>query len=74
MLGRKIPRQLEEGRHGAEVVGMFFFEDDNYVLVRDNPIGERLKHVAEAQGILLMGRISAATSARSPIGSWTAFP
>lgn len=55
MLGRKIPRQLEEGRHGAEVVGMFFFEDNNYVLVRDNPIGERLKHVAEAQGILLMG-------------------
>lgn len=55
VLGRMILPQLEEGRHGAEVVGMFFFEDNNYVLVRDNPIGERLKAVADTRGILLMG-------------------
>ena len=55
VLGRMILPQLEEGRHGAEVVGMFFFEDNNYVLVDGDPIGTRLKNVADEQGILLMG-------------------
>ncbi len=55
VLGRMILPQLEEDRHGAEVVGMFFFEDNNYVLTRDNPLGKRLKAVADAKGILLMG-------------------
>jgi hypothetical protein len=47
--------QLEEKRHGATVVGMFFFEDNNYVLLKDNPIGARLHKIAKEQGILLMG-------------------
>ena len=47
--------QLEEGAHGAEVVGMFFFEDNNYVLVKGDPIGERLAKVARVRNILLMG-------------------
>ena len=47
--------QLEAGVHGVDVVGMFFFEDNNYVLVRGNPLGERLATVARAQGMLLMG-------------------
>ena len=34
--------QLEEGRHGAEVVGMFFFDDNTYVLRKGDPIGERM--------------------------------
>ena len=55
VLGRMILPQLEEGRHGAQVVGMFFFEDNNYVLVNGDPIGIRLKKVADEQGILLMG-------------------
>lgn len=55
ILGRMILPQLEEGRHGVEVAGMFFFEDNNYVLVKGNPIGERLKKVADASGMLLMG-------------------
>ena len=54
-LGKMILPQLEEGRHGVEVVGMFFFEDNNYVLVEGNPLGERLAKVAKEQGILLMG-------------------
>jgi len=29
-LGKMILPQLEEDRHGVEVVGMFFFEDNNY--------------------------------------------
>lgn len=55
VLGRMILPQLEEGRHGVEVVGMFFFEDNNYVLLKGNPLGERLRVVAEQQGMLLMG-------------------
>jgi hypothetical protein len=53
VLGRMILPQLEENRHGVDVVGMFF--EDNYVLVRGNPLGERLLAVAKAKGILLMG-------------------
>jgi hypothetical protein len=54
VLGRMILPQLEENRHGVDVVGMFF-EDNNYVLVRGNLLGERLLAVAKAKGILLMG-------------------
>lgn len=35
---------------------MFFFEDNNYVLVKGDPISERLAKVAKARGILLMDR------------------
>lgn len=55
VLGRMILPQLEDGFHGADVAGMFFFEDNNYILVDGNPIGERLVRVAERDGILLMG-------------------
>ncbi len=55
VLGKMILPQLEEDRHGVEVVGMFFFEDNNYVLTDGNPIGERLQRVAKEKGILLMG-------------------
>lgn len=54
-LGKMILPQLEEDAHGAEVVGMFFFEDNNYVLVKGDPIGERLAKVAREKRILLMG-------------------
>ena len=54
-LGKMILPQLESGGHGVEVAGMFFFEDNNYVLVKGNPLGERLAKVAKEQGMLLMG-------------------
>ena len=54
-LGQMILPQLEKGIHGAEVVGMFFFEDNCYVLMEGNPIGERLAKVAAENGMLLMG-------------------
>lgn len=54
-LGKMILPQLEEQAHGPEVVGMFFFEDNNYVLVKGDTIGERLAKVAKEQNILLMG-------------------
>lgn len=53
-LGKMILPQLEEGTHGVEVVGMFFFDDNNYVLRRGDAIGERLAKVAADNGMLLM--------------------
>ena len=54
-LGKMILPQLEDKAHGVEVVGMFFFEDNNYVLVKGDAIGERLAKVAKDTGMLLMG-------------------
>jgi hypothetical protein len=54
-LGKMILPQLEEGRHGAQVAGRFFFEDNNYILMKGNPLGERLAAVVRRDGILLMG-------------------
>jgi len=51
-LGQMILPQLEADAHGVEVVGMFFFEDNNYVLVKDDPIGERLAKIAKEKGML----------------------
>jgi sulfur relay (sulfurtransferase) complex TusBCD TusD component (DsrE family) len=53
-LGKMILPQLEEGNHGAEVAGMFFFDDNCYALREGDPLGERLAKVASEQGILLM--------------------
>ncbi len=53
-LGKMILPQMEDGRHGAEVVGMMFFDDNNYVLRQGDPIGERLAKVADKTGTLLM--------------------
>jgi sulfur relay (sulfurtransferase) complex TusBCD TusD component (DsrE family) len=53
-LGQMILPQLEAGKHGVEVVGMMFFDDNTYVLREGDPMGERLAKVAAEQGILLM--------------------
>lgn len=53
-LGKMILPQLEQGRHGADVVGMFFFDDNTYLLREGDPLGERLSKVAREQGMLLM--------------------
>jgi sulfur relay (sulfurtransferase) complex TusBCD TusD component (DsrE family) len=53
-LGKMILPQLEQGTHGAEVVGLFFFDDNTYLLRQGDPLGERLAKVAADQGILLM--------------------
>ncbi|HVP67287.1 MAG TPA: SaoD/DsrE family protein [Anaeromyxobacteraceae bacterium] len=55
ILEKMIVPQLEERRHGATVVGMFFFVDNNYLLVRGNPTGERLARISRETGMLLMG-------------------
>ena len=48
-LGKMILPQLEDGTHGVEVVGMFFFDDNTYVLREGDPLGERLAKVAHAR-------------------------
>ena len=55
ILEKMIVPQLEEKRHGVNVVGMFFFVDNNYLLQRGNPTGERLAKIARSTGMLLMG-------------------
>ena len=53
-LATMILPQLEEGYHGAEVAGMFFFDDNLYTLRKGDPVGERLARVAAEKNILLM--------------------
>jgi sulfur relay (sulfurtransferase) complex TusBCD TusD component (DsrE family) len=53
-LGKMILPQLEDGTHGVEVVGMFFFDDNTFVLREGDPLGERLGKVAADNGMLLM--------------------
>lgn len=53
-LGKMILPQLEEDRHGAEVVGMFFFDDNTFVLRQGDPLGQRLAKVARDKNIMLM--------------------
>lgn len=55
ILEKMIVPQLEEGRHGAEVKGMFFFMDNNYLLLKGNPVGERLAKLSKKTGMLVMG-------------------
>jgi hypothetical protein len=53
-LGQMILPQLEASTHRVTVVGMFFFDDNVYVLRKGDPIGERLAKVAADKGMLLM--------------------
>ena len=53
-LGQMILPQLEEGTHGVDVAGMFFFDDNTYLLRQGDAMGERLAKVAADQGIMLM--------------------
>ena len=53
-LAQMILPQLEAGSHMVTVVGMFFFDDNVYVLRRGDPVGERLATVAAETGMLLM--------------------
>ncbi len=53
-LGKMILPQLEAGAHGVDVVGMFFFDDNTFLLRQGDPLGERLAKVAADSGMLLM--------------------
>jgi sulfur relay (sulfurtransferase) complex TusBCD TusD component (DsrE family) len=53
-LGQMILPQLEQDQHGAEVVGMMFFDDNTFLLRKGDPMGKRLAKVAKQKHILLM--------------------
>ncbi len=53
-VGQMILPQLEAGTHGVEVAGMFFFDDNTFILREGDPVGERLAKVAAETGMLLM--------------------
>jgi len=53
-LGSMILPQLENGTLGAEVSAMLFFDDNNFILRKGDPIGERLAKVAAEKQILLI--------------------
>lgn len=55
ILENMILPQLESGTHGVDVVGMFFFVDNNYMLTQGNPTAERLAAIAAEKGLLVMG-------------------
>jgi len=46
--------QLEQGIHGADVLGMMFFDDNIFALRKGDPVGERLSIVSKENDILLM--------------------
>lgn len=54
ILSKMIVPQLEQGGHVADVAGMFFFEDNAFLLQKGNEIGERLKMLSNDNGMLLM--------------------
>jgi hypothetical protein len=54
ILSMMIVPQMEEGRHIVDVVGMFFFEDNTFLLRKGNTVGERLRKLSEKNGMLLM--------------------
>lgn len=54
ILSNMIVPQLETGKHGFTVAGMFFFVDNTFMLVKGNDIGERLAKVAKETGMLIM--------------------
>ena len=53
-LASMILPQLEQGSHGADVAGIFFFDDNIFCLRKGDPVGERLASVAKQKGMLLM--------------------
>lgn len=53
-LATMILPQLERGIHGAQVVGMMFFDDNIYCLRIGDEVGERLAKIAKRDGIVLM--------------------
>ena len=53
-VGDMILPQLEENRHGVDVLGIFFFDDNTFMLRKGDPKGERLSKIAQEKGMLLM--------------------
>ena len=55
LLTNMIIPQLQLGKHGAEVAGMFFVVDNTFLLVNGMEIAEDLQELHEQTGLLPMG-------------------
>lgn len=55
ILNLMILPQLEEGKHGAEVLGMFFFMDNTYFMLEGTEMGQRLQALHDKTGMIIMG-------------------
>ncbi|AHC52067.1 DsrE family protein [Sulfolobus acidocaldarius SUSAZ] len=53
ILGQMIVPQMEENRHYVEVKGMFFIDNNVYLLMKGNPLAERLARLSRERGIYL---------------------
>ena len=53
-VGDMILPQLEAGNHGVDVLGIFFFDDNAFMLRKGDPKGERLSKIAKEKGMLIM--------------------
>ncbi len=60
-LAQMILPQLEAGTHGVEVVGMFFFDDNVFVLRKGDPVGERLAKVAQPGEVRVKDTVAGVT-------------
>jgi hypothetical protein len=54
ILENMIIPQMEENRHGADVMGMMFFFDNTFLLVKGLPLAERINDLAKKTGMLVM--------------------
>ena len=53
-VGDMILPQLESDSHGVDVLGIFFFDDNAFMLRAGDSKGERLAKIAKEKGMLLM--------------------
>lgn len=54
ILSNMIVPQMEKGNHGVDIVGMFFFGDNTFLLQKGNHIGEKLEKLKKKNSMLLM--------------------
>ncbi|MBP2627011.1 MAG: hypothetical protein H6Q68_1722 [Firmicutes bacterium] len=54
ILTTMIIPQLEQKRHGVDVVGMFFFMDNAFYLMDNTETGKRLQALHEETGMVIM--------------------
>jgi len=54
LLEKMIIPQISLEEHGAEIVGMFFFHDNVYFLLPENPIGEKLAMLSAKYRFFIM--------------------
>jgi hypothetical protein len=55
ILENMIVPQMEENRHGADVVGMVFFFDNAFMITEGIPLAERINDLAKKTGMLVLG-------------------